>query len=50
LYNRNSPFRNIANSVKGFAREFFIFAREFFIFAKVMWKIAIKLGTQTRNA
>jgi hypothetical protein len=31
-------FRNIANSLKGFAREFFVFAKE-------MQKIAIKLGT-----
>jgi hypothetical protein len=35
--------RNIANSLKGFARESFKFA-------KVMRKIAIKLGTQKRNA
>ena len=34
--------RNKANSLKGFAREFFNFA-------KVMRKIAIKLGTQKRN-
>jgi hypothetical protein len=36
-------FINIANSLKGFPREFFIFA-------KIMRKIAIKLGTQKRNA
>jgi hypothetical protein len=36
-------FRNIANSLKGYARAFFKFA-------KVMRKIAIKLGTQKRNA
>jgi hypothetical protein len=36
-------FINIANSLKGFAREFFKFA-------KLMRKIAINLGTQKRNA
>jgi hypothetical protein len=35
--------KNIANSLKGFAKEFFKFA-------EVMRKIAIKLGTQKRNA
>jgi hypothetical protein len=35
--------RNMANSLKEFARKFFKFA-------KVMMKIAIKLGTKKRNA
>jgi hypothetical protein len=42
-WNTATADRNIANSLKGFAREVFKFA-------KVMRKIAIKLETRKRNA